>query len=183
MARQVERLAIFTHDLFATSHDEANRAAVASVAADLDLAGIALHADRKPVDTVLDKLRHPLTSGTGPLRDRRAVVASATRTGLCSNVFLVRSGETKSREVARQMRRQFWAAVVVGGISAVIAVITVVSHEWIEFVFGVEPDNGNGSLEWAIVIVTALIALTCLGWARVEWRRTQAAVISGESHG
>jgi hypothetical protein len=73
------------------------------------------------------------------------------------------------------MRRQFWAAVVVGGISAVIAVVTVISHEWIEFVFGVEPDNGNGSLEWAIVIVTALIALTCLGWARVEWRRTQAA--------
>ena len=61
MARDVERLAIFTHDLFATPHDEANRAAVAGVpAADLDLAGIALHADRRTVDKVLDKLRpHP----------------------------------------------------------------------------------------------------------------------------
>jgi hypothetical protein len=61
MAREVERLAVFTHDLFATPHDQANRAAVASVtAAELDFAGIALHADRKTVDKVLDRLRpHP----------------------------------------------------------------------------------------------------------------------------
>jgi hypothetical protein len=61
MAREVERLAVFTHDLFATPHDDANRASVASIpAAELDFAGIALHADRKTVDKVLDKLRpHP----------------------------------------------------------------------------------------------------------------------------
>lgn len=61
MARGVERLAIFTHDLFATTHDAANRAAVAVVAADdLALAGVALHADRRTVDKVVDRLRpHP----------------------------------------------------------------------------------------------------------------------------
>jgi hypothetical protein len=61
MARGVERLAIFTHDLFTTGNDDDNRAAVAAVAAaDLDLAGLALHADRKVVDKVLDRLRpHP----------------------------------------------------------------------------------------------------------------------------
>jgi len=61
MARKVDRLAVFTHDLFATQHDEANRAALAVVpAGELDLAGIALHADRKTVDKVLDRLRpHP----------------------------------------------------------------------------------------------------------------------------
>jgi hypothetical protein len=61
MARDLERLAIFTHDLFATAHDEANRAAVAAVpAAELEFAGLALHADRKIVDKVLDRLRpHP----------------------------------------------------------------------------------------------------------------------------
>ncbi len=58
MARDVERLAIFTHDPFATPHDEANRAAVAAVPADeLELAGIALHASRKTVDKVVDRLR------------------------------------------------------------------------------------------------------------------------------
>ena len=61
MAREVERLAIFTRELFSTQHDAANRAAVAAVPArELDLVGLALHADRKTVDKVLDKLRpHP----------------------------------------------------------------------------------------------------------------------------
>ena len=60
MQREVE-LAIYTHELFATDHDEANRAAVAAVSAeDLDLVGIAMRADRKVVDKVLDRLRpHP----------------------------------------------------------------------------------------------------------------------------
>ena len=54
-------LAVYTHELFATSHDEANRAAVADVAAaELDLVGIAFRADRKLVDKVVDRLRfHP----------------------------------------------------------------------------------------------------------------------------
>jgi hypothetical protein len=54
-------LAIYTADLFATGHDAANRAAVAAVTADeLDLVGIAMWADRKLVDKVLDRLRpHP----------------------------------------------------------------------------------------------------------------------------
>jgi hypothetical protein len=53
--------AIYTTELFATGHDEANRAEVAAVAADdLDLVGIALRAERKIVDKVVDRLRfHP----------------------------------------------------------------------------------------------------------------------------
>jgi hypothetical protein len=50
--------AIYTHELFTTNHDEANRAAVAPVAApDLDLVGIAFRADGKTVDRVVDRLR------------------------------------------------------------------------------------------------------------------------------
>jgi hypothetical protein len=61
MQRDVEQLAIFTNDLFSTPHDDANRAAVAAVPADaLDLVGIALRADKKVVDKVVDRLkRHP----------------------------------------------------------------------------------------------------------------------------
>ena len=53
--------AIYTRDLFATNHDEANRAAVADVLAqDLDLVGIAFRAERKTVDKIVDRLRfHP----------------------------------------------------------------------------------------------------------------------------
>jgi hypothetical protein len=61
MAREVEQLSIFTRELFSTPNDTANRAAVAAVkAAELDLVGIALRADSKIVDKVLDMLRpHP----------------------------------------------------------------------------------------------------------------------------
>jgi hypothetical protein len=60
MQRGVEQLAIFTNELFETPHDEANRAAVASVPAEeLDLVGMALRAERKVVDKVVDRLaRH-----------------------------------------------------------------------------------------------------------------------------
>ena len=60
-ARAMERgvtPAIYTHELFTTDHDEANREAVAAVTADaLDLVGIAFRADRKVVDKVVDRLR------------------------------------------------------------------------------------------------------------------------------
>jgi hypothetical protein len=53
--------AIYTRDLFTTNHDEANRTAVAGVAAeDLELVGIAFRAERKTVDRIVDRLRfHP----------------------------------------------------------------------------------------------------------------------------
>jgi hypothetical protein len=58
--RELE-LAIYTQELFTTDHDEANRAAVAAVpGGELDLVGIAMRAERKVVDKVLDRLRpHP----------------------------------------------------------------------------------------------------------------------------
>jgi len=60
LAREV-KVAIYTADLFATMNDDDNRAAVKAVAAEnLDLVGLALRADRKVVDKVLDKVRrHP----------------------------------------------------------------------------------------------------------------------------
>ncbi|MEU5460349.1 DUF2000 domain-containing protein [Streptomyces althioticus] len=53
--------AVFTSDLFATGHDDANRAAVRAVAtADLDLVGLAVHGPRSAVDKVLKGARmHP----------------------------------------------------------------------------------------------------------------------------
>jgi hypothetical protein len=54
------RPAIYTSELFTTDHDEANRTAVAQVrAADLDLVGLALRAERKTVDRIVDRLRLP----------------------------------------------------------------------------------------------------------------------------
>ncbi len=52
------RPAVFTTELFATGHDEANRAAVAvAPRADLDLAGLALRTDRRDADKITKGLR------------------------------------------------------------------------------------------------------------------------------
>ncbi len=60
LARALDRglaPSIYTEALFATNNDADNRAAVAAVATDaLDLAGLALHADRKIVDKVVKGL-------------------------------------------------------------------------------------------------------------------------------
>ncbi len=46
--------AVFTADMFATGHDEANRAVVADVrGADLDLVGVAVHGPRNAVDKIM----------------------------------------------------------------------------------------------------------------------------------
>lgn len=53
-ARDDIALAVYTRELFGTSHDAANRAAVAAVAAaDLDLVGIALRGPRNAVDRIV----------------------------------------------------------------------------------------------------------------------------------
>jgi hypothetical protein len=49
---------VYTKELFATDHDAANRAAVASVPVEeLDLVGIAFRAERKVADKIVDRLR------------------------------------------------------------------------------------------------------------------------------
>jgi hypothetical protein len=50
--------ALYTEDMFKTTHDEANRAAVRAVArADLNLVGLAFRAERKVIDKIVDGLK------------------------------------------------------------------------------------------------------------------------------
>ena len=57
LARNV-RPAIYTEEMFKTTHDAANREAVRAVQqADLNLVGIAMRADRKVIDKIVDGLK------------------------------------------------------------------------------------------------------------------------------
>ena len=50
--------AVYTEDMFKTTHDAANREAVRAVArADLNLVGIAMRAERKVIDKIVDGLK------------------------------------------------------------------------------------------------------------------------------
>ena len=50
--------AVYTEDMFTTTHDAANREAVRAVArADLNLVGLAMRAERKVIDKIIDGLK------------------------------------------------------------------------------------------------------------------------------
>jgi len=50
--------AVYTEDMFKTTHDAANREAVRAVArTDLNLVGLAMRADRKVIDKIVDGLK------------------------------------------------------------------------------------------------------------------------------
>ncbi len=52
------RPALYTEDMFRTTHDAANREVVRAVArSDLNLVGLAIRAERKVVDKILDGLK------------------------------------------------------------------------------------------------------------------------------
>ena len=56
-----------------------------------------------------------------------------------------------------------------------LCVLTMVWPDWIEGVFGVDPDHHTGSLEWMIVVALGLAAATSAMLARWQWRRAAAA--------
>ena len=63
-----------------------------------------------------------------------------------------------------------------GTITAVLFVVTLVWRDWIEILFDVDPDEGNGLLEWSIVGALLVATIILFVLARYEWRKAQASV-------
>jgi hypothetical protein len=70
-------------------------------------------------------------------------------------------------------RRRLRVELVLATLAGALAVLTVAWRDWIE-AFGIEPDGGDGSLEWALVLGLSLAALLLGVLARAEWRRLAA---------
>jgi hypothetical protein len=75
--------------------------------------------------------------------------------------------------------RGFWVRLALAAISAALLVVTLVWHDWVEIVFRVDPDRGNGWLEWLIVAAAFGLTLTFSVSARQEWRRSTSATTVG----
>jgi hypothetical protein len=68
----------------------------------------------------------------------------------------------------------FWVEAVLCGLGTSLGLLTIVWHDWIEGVFGVDPDHGNGSAEWIAVVALLAIGAFAGTLARREWRRAHA---------
>ena len=75
----------------------------------------------------------------------------------------------------RAPRSRFWVETVLLVASVAFVAFTLLRPVWIEDVFGIEPDAGNGSLEWMLVAVGLAAVAILLLVTRLEWRRAAHA--------
>ena len=76
--------------------------------------------------------------------------------------------------MVRKVRVRFWVELGLAITTAVLLALTLASREWIEEIFGVEPDAGSGALEWGLVAGLAVATVLFSVMARSEWRRRPA---------
>ena len=74
----------------------------------------------------------------------------------------------------RDISVRFWVESGLAVLSVILLLATLLWKDWIEIVFDVDPDAGSGALEWAIVIVAAVLTVVFSALARSEWRRLTA---------
>ena len=77
------------------------------------------------------------------------------------------------------LRSRFWIESILASATGILTIVTIFWRDWIEAVFGVDPDHGNGSAEWAAVAVLALAAALFAAGARIEWRHARHPQVTG----
>jgi hypothetical protein len=75
----------------------------------------------------------------------------------------------------KSLRARFWIECLLSLVTGVATVATIINSEWIESLTGWDPDGGNGSLEWVITLVLAVVTVAFIVAARIEWRRSRIA--------
>jgi uncharacterized membrane protein len=71
-------------------------------------------------------------------------------------------------------RHLFWIEIGLAAITGLLALITPIFPDWIEFVSGWDPDQHDGSVEWMIVVGLFVVTVVMVALAAMEWRRTTA---------
>jgi hypothetical protein len=77
--------------------------------------------------------------------------------------------------MASKARTRMWIEAGLAITTGALLILTLISREWIEEIFRVDPDNGSGALEWLIVAALAVATVTFSLMARAEWKRTATA--------
>jgi hypothetical protein len=73
--------------------------------------------------------------------------------------------------VKKRVGWAFWVESSLAFVTTFLAVLTLVWRDWVEGVFGFDPDQHNGSFEWELVGVCFVAAVLFSLLARREWRK------------
>jgi hypothetical protein len=76
------------------------------------------------------------------------------------------------------MRKRIWVEGALALATGVLAVVTIVNAEWIEWLTGKDPDGGSGALEWGLVLVLAAASAIAGLAARRDYRRWHAPALT-----
>jgi hypothetical protein len=82
--------------------------------------------------------------------------------------------------VRKRVRILFWVETLLGSLTGVLFLLTVIERDWIETLVGWDPDQHSGSVEWLIVWGLFLVTVMLFTAAGVEWRR--APVVQRSQH-
>jgi hypothetical protein len=87
--------------------------------------------------------------------------------------------EARLRPGSEAPRRRLRLEVALAFASAVTLLLVVLRPDWIEAVFGIDPDQHDGSLEALVAAAALAIAIGCGVLARREWQRVPAPSVTG----
>jgi hypothetical protein len=73
------------------------------------------------------------------------------------------------------VRKRFWIEAGLAVASFLLLLLTLVTREWIEILTGWDPDGGNGSVEWLLVMALVASTATFGLLARAERMRSALA--------
>jgi hypothetical protein len=76
------------------------------------------------------------------------------------------------------LRRRFWIEMGTASVTIIVFVITLTHRDWIEVVFGIDPDAGSGALEWAVWVSLALVVVAVNVMMRYEWLKAKRSMRS-----
>ena len=82
---------------------------------------------------------------------------------------------------ARALSWWFYLEGVLGSLGVLLFVLTLVWKDWIELVFRIDPDEGNGAAEYLVVFALLAIVATSCWLARTEWRAARQRVAEQKS--
>jgi hypothetical protein len=74
---------------------------------------------------------------------------------------------------------RFWLEAAAAAACLALALLTLVSREWIELLFRVDPDGGSGALEWGVVAAAGALSVLFGALARRDLRRPAPAFEGG----
>jgi len=70
-------------------------------------------------------------------------------------------------------RGRILAEFLLSGACLALCAATIIYPQWIELIFGADPDGGSGDAEWGIVVALAATCLVFLLLGRFEMKRAR----------